>query len=360
MKIKNIIKAELYKINIKNYLIVLFFLVLITELTIFHIGMDISTFSNPISESIYQNEIHNMQGKLSEEKQRHIYELIDKSMNDIDAIKESYDNPLYLRKLVSKNPQVFEENDVYRLLESQTKYIEEDHNRRYYVDSKPWMKVMNDSGFEVSVILFTIFSSTLIFAKEYSSGMNLLNKSTYLGRTIRHFIEIAILSCTSLLLMTLIRFGKMYMLFDALKNTFNYPIQSIPTFGNALFDISIFQGFILLLFFFWIGIIYLVLIISIITKLIKSSTVSFLMSAIIVFLPFFIFGRGFLYHYPLPSSWLLGVGLFRGPEAVNISQASFLRPFYFRDFLNLSALTSLIILVLILIVIVFERRGELK
>ena len=314
MKRINVIREEFYKIFIKKRFIWVFLVVFALEMFQFSQQPKPTSFLNTESEVLYKENIKELQGVYDEEKSKTILETAEYTFDYEKEMSKSSNTPTEYQSLLSKYPTIYESIPVYTMLKSQVEYVQDDPTHRYFMDASGWEVLLTDSEFDYLLVFLVIIMAASIYSNEYETNVDILNRSSYLGRVNRYILQTLIIIGSLSLLLLSINLGRYLMIFDTVKQTGAYPIQSVPIFANALFNTSIMQTFVLLIGIRIVGIVYIVSLISFITQQFKNSLLSLFAGFLIVLVPFLVFKPFELYAYPLPTTWFMGTGLIQGPS----------------------------------------------
>lgn len=210
---------------------------------------------------------------------------------------------------------LYEEKMAFQQIQNQYDYARQDADRRYVLYENGWYVALQENNLNFLLIFCVILLSVRVFTPEYETQMYSIIASTGNGK--RHTVTGKLMVC----LLSAITFGVLTSIICLLSALFKfgladgkYPLQSISYFSACPYDLTIWQGYLLI----WFFKIFALCIISMIAVLcavaLKRSVSAFFVSAIIVVLPYFLFDVNFILHC-IPYLGLSVSGLyFRGIE----------------------------------------------
>ena len=341
----NVIREECYKIFIKKHFIWVFLAVFIVQIFQFGSMPNPTSFHNTASEVIYQENINELRGAYDEKKAKVVLEAAEYTFDYKKKIDGITNDPAEYLALLSKFPSLYESIPVYTMLKSQVEYVQENPIHRYYLDASGWEVLLTDSNFDYVFIFLVIIMASAVYANEYESNVDIMNRSSYLGRAKRYFLQTVVIIVSLTILFISVNIVRYIMLHESIMFTGKFPIQSIPSFANTFINMSINQTFIVLIIIRIMGIIYIVSLISFVTQRFKNALLSVFIGGVIVLLPFIVLKPFELYAFPLPTTWFMGTGLIQGPSIVPY-MAAVTRIKSVRDF-GIITIKSILIIVLI-------------
>lgn len=359
MKLINVIKSESYKILIKHKVLFIFLLVLVINVFTFYRTSNEKqiTFENYKAQEIYEEEMAFLEGPYTKEKDTYIVEKSTQYREIVIKLESLFNNPKELLEVSRDYPNAFEYDMVFQVFKYQNDYVKENIAQRFFIDATPWSYIMQYQSPEYLTIIAILFVVAYVTVVEYSSNMDVLNRSTYLGRQKRAIIQMSILTLSGFLLIALERIAKLVMLYDSLKSSMMFPIQSLSYYANALVNTNIIGVYLILIGMSFVGVLLLVLIVNFLTHIFRNVAMSFFGGFIIILSPFLVSLGPDIIYYPYPVNWFLGSMMLRGSEAINIGAAF---PIYeSNDFIIFCTVSCVIAIALYFLNRRFSKRGEL-
>ena len=321
------IKYEVKKLFFKQWGLVALFIVFIAEIFTLlsaypKIGFEDST------TSIYYNEYADLfNGSLNSEKEQLILQEQERIIN-AQNIEYSIEEKLRKNKYNSRDEYISEYRSIREITERSSAF--DRYFEKYnYVKEQPDKRCIISSNFDglcrdfpdVAFLIFIIFVTSNLFLTEENSNMVTLIKSYGAGR--KTFCDKIFSLCIVIFSTTFIICGIEFlvMAFRCDLAELKYPIQSLTYFNNCPFDISIFQGFIIVSILRLFGALFissLVVLLSVITH--KALPVLFIPSSICL-VQQFIFKTATASYY-LPTGLIRASGYLRGDAYETINQGS--------------------------------------
>lgn len=346
-----VFKTEIYKVWIKNRFILIFLSLLVIDSTLFIKSMQTSTFENVSAQNLYEQEIAILSGKSNTEKYEYVEHKNIVTKTIMTQVEDNYDTPSKQKEIVFDHPLIFEEEKVYSYLMMQMNYVEKNIDQRYIMNATSWNIILGTQGIQFGLILFTLSIAVNTFKNEEQAGIKELNRTTTFGRNKILIYQNILVLGSGVFYLIISKIIEILILFPSLKNTINFPIQSLTFYGNSPWNISLIQMLIVITIIQSLGVIYLTFLIRCISYLVKSTAFIYVVTLLIVLLPSFLINNYDIYRFPFPNALLMAVGYVRGPEAII---TYFDIPNY--GFTNLMYVAS-IILVLYIAMKLIEKQG---
>lgn len=320
MKYWPIFKEEVYKIFIKKHFLLIFVCFIIFDVASFNLEKKSTSFNSVVSESMYLDQIAQLKGVYNENTGNKIQEKAIYTRN-------YYDDLLDLRIDTTTNeyqdrikayPLIYTSIDVYNLLDSQINFVKESPSRRFLLNTSAWERLITDQFFEYGIVLLAIIMATSVYCGEYSSRVDVLNRSSYLGRISRYLIQTCIMILSMAIIIMVIYTLRYFSLYSLVKGTGKFPAQSLPSFGNMVYNLSILQTFGAVIVLRLVGIITVFSFTALVSTVTKSTLTSFFISIVITFVPLLTMSLPQIYKYPLPATWFKATGLIQGESIIEI------------------------------------------
>lgn len=219
---------------------------------------------------------------------------------------------------INAYPSIYVSVDVYNLLDSQIDFVKKNPNTRYLLNVSGWERLISDQFFEYGIVLLTIIMATSVYCGEYTSRVDVLNRSTYLGRISRYIIQTTIMVASMATLMLVIYTCRYLLLYPLVKGTGHYPAQSLPSFGNMPYNLTILQTFGVVVLLRLMGVIILVSFTALVSSITRSTLTSFFMSIVVTFVPLLTMSLPQIYKYPFPATMFKTTGLIQGESIIDI------------------------------------------
>lgn len=257
------------------------------------------------------------------------------------------------KRLIREYPNAEEYDSVFQIFLHQSNYVKENPDNRYFIDASPWLSLMQYQAPDYLSIIVITYLVASITITEYKTNVDVLNRSSSVGRDKRSVTQILLLSTIGFVLVATVRIVRLLIVGKSIQGTLGYPIQSIPFYAGSLFDTTILGAYFLSIALMFIGVLFLVLIVDTLTNIFKNVVVSFFGGLAILLLPFTMNYE--LIRHPYPINWFLADEMIRGSELINYSFK--LPPFGLTDFSIMLLMTLTIVALLFTINRRFSKRG---
>ena len=280
-------------------------------------------FANELTEKHYNNYMSELQGKLTDEKEKYIsdeHEKITAAEADYVTVQTKmasggYENENdYLADLVKLRPYQ-ERADAFEMIYSDYKHVSKDAENRYMIPFGT--EGMCRDYPDVPLLLFIVAMTSFYFLTEESSGMIVLlrsceskKKNTFLSKLASLFILIF----SSQILISVCEFAFLSNSID--KNILSYPVQSIEYFGNCAYNLNIFKTFILIQLLKLSGCLFIAMLTVLLAVISKKPIVTAALPLAICLIQQFAFSDVSKAYY-FPTGLLRAVGYFRGDSYEN-------------------------------------------
>ena len=191
-------------------------------------------------------------------------------------------------------------------------YICENAENRYFVQTNGWTGLLNEKPLDFVMLLTILLLVTPAFCAEYSCQMDTLILTSPKGQKSARY-KLLILSVCVILLSVV--YALMQYAFFAAKYGLpngNYPLQSVVAYGGSEKTISLFGAFIMISLLRLFGCLYFSLVIFLLSVTIKKYSLTLLLSAASMLIPYIALPKTTIYRLPLPLPFFLGTGYLAG------------------------------------------------
>lgn len=219
---------------------------------------------------------------------------------------EEYEGMLSL----DKKTQLPETDDV---LKQYISYAYENPAKHYIVNTTGWDAWFGNEKVDIILFAFVLFFSVYLATNDYETGVFAVKLTSYNRKEKICLSQQLLLVLYSILLITLSFFCEW--IFYAVKyglSGYSFPIQSLWTFENSTFNISILQCCICIHVVKGIGILLVAELSFLFGIYIKKLWISFFVGMAIPIIPYMIFNKEQIRYYIQPLGLILGNGYFRG------------------------------------------------
>lgn len=225
---------------------------------------------------------------------------------EYQAFFKEYEGKLSL----DKKTKIQETDDV---LERYVSYADENPAKHYLINPTAWDSWIGNEKIDIILLLFVIFFSVYLVTNDYETGIYALihpsgrfREKRLMGKQILLIIYSALIFTLSFLcewVFYTVKYG---------LSGYSFPLQSLWTFENSPFNISVWQCCIYIHAVKYIAIFLMGEIAFLLGKYIKRLWISFLMGMGTVIIPYMIFNKEQIRYYIQPMGLVLGSGYFRG------------------------------------------------
>lgn len=219
---------------------------------------------------------------------------------------EKYEGMLTLEK----KEKIQKTDDV---LKRYISYANEEPAKHYLVNETGWDAWIGNEKFDVILLAFIVFFSVYLIGSDYETGVYALKYISYSRKEkiYRSHQMLLVLYSVIMILLSFVCEWIFYELRYGLSG-YQFPIQSLWTFKNAPFSMSIWKCCIYIHVIKGIGIIFVGEISYLLGKYIRKIWLSFFVGMAIPVIPYMIFNREQTRYYIQPLGLILGNGYFRG------------------------------------------------
>lgn len=321
------IKYEIKKLLFKQWGLIALFIVIIAEIFTLLSTYPEMDFEDS-STSVYYNEYADLfNGSLNSEKEQLILQEQERIIN-AKNIEYTIEEKLRKNEYNSREEYISEYRAIREITERSSafdryfekyNYAKEQPSKRYIISSE--FNGLTRDFPDVVFLIFVIFVTSNLFLTEENSNMVSLIKSYGSGRKTfcDKIFSLCIVIFSAIFFICGIEF--LVMAFRCDFSELKYPIQSLSYFKNCPFDISIFQGFIIISILRLFGTMFissLVVILSVTAR--KALPVLFVPSSICL-VQQFIFKTATASYY-LPTGLLRASGYLRGDAYETVNEGS--------------------------------------
>ncbi len=267
------------------------------------------------NREVYEGYLANVNGPLTQEK-RDFLEAEMSRLNNIHMQLSQLNTSYYQGKISQEDYQAqlasLTEQDAhytgFAKLYTQYIYVREVPERRYFLYTGGWEKLLNDLEPDYLLLLTLVLLLTPVFCEEYASRMDqlLLTQKRSAGGQVL-WKAAAAGSLTVLLagvaqICKVVAYGAAYGLPDG-----GYPLESLVSFGGSIKGLSILQGFLLQFALRELGYLYCAMLVLALSVLLKKFALTLMAGLIALPLPFLTL-RTYYGLAPIPGPWALTIG----------------------------------------------------
>lgn len=363
------IRQEVYKLFIKNKLIIVFLIGFIIQCLMWSGADYIPKYKNYNEQKIYVEYMEAIEGKLTAEKVEKIesdyYEILrtnDKKQTAIDKYSEGEITKESYMLEVTAYDEILEKELIVTNLYNEISKLDSIENR-YILTENGWHLFF--PSLDIELITFAILALTAVVAIkcEKDSFMDSYNLTTKKGRIHMALTKITVLVITTILISSIMYFTKLFIYTAKFGGEgWNYPLSTIGEFTNTPTDITVLQGALVILLIRIAGWIYLTLFVMAIAAYLKSAASVATTVLSFVLIPAYIAsktaGDEFIYKLPLPNGLLKARGFIMG-DYHNLNE------FYAASFTALSkkriitvVIIDILVVAVLLLMIIIKLSGK--
>lgn len=212
----------------------------------------------------------------------------------------------------TQQEEILKQKDGFEVLYDQYLYVCENKENHFFLQTNGWGGLLNRNVFPFPLFLVLLLTIIPIFCSEYSCQMDGFIRTMQNGhKNVLHKILLALFTATFLSMAeSVLRF-----LFFATKYGLphgDYPIQSIPYFGDYSQTLSLMGGYWTISALRCFGSIILTVLILLLSVLLKKYALTMLVTAASTILPYIGLTMNQIYHLPLPLTFFLSTNFFTG------------------------------------------------
>lgn len=212
----------------------------------------------------------------------------------------------------AQQEEIIKRKDGFEVLYDQYLYVCENKENHYFLQTNGWSGLLSQNVFPFPLFLVLLLTIIPIFCSEYNCQMDGLIRTMQNGnKNVLHKILLALFTAIFLSMAeSALRF-----LFFAAKYGLphgDYPIQSIPYFGDYSQTLSLMGGYWTISALRCFGSIILTVLILLLSVLLKKYALTMLVTAASTILPYIGLTMTQIYHLPLPLTFFLSTNFFIG------------------------------------------------
>lgn len=205
---------------------------------------------------------------------------------------------------------------AFELVSNQYSYIVSDPENRYFLYTNGWDALLSKNTLDVLLTAAVLLLITPITCGEYASQMDVLviaspdGRKSWISKMLLALLTAATLCAFTYLLRYFccaVRYG--------LPNP-SYPLQSLSYFGSGHKHISLLGGYLVISGVKLFGFLYFALLILAISSVVRKYSVTLLVSAGLVLLPYFALSYAQYTKIPMPFSFMMAASFFMGDQSV--------------------------------------------
>ncbi len=280
------------------------------------------------NKSDYLFYLEPIKGALTEKTQRFLREESEKISGakiELENLYLAYYNSVLNKQAMSKSEldymtQSFEgqieKEGGFLILYDQYMYIRENPDNRYFLYTDGWNALLAHERLDLPLFLLLLLLITPIFCQEYESKMDAILLSSKKGRA--NLVGKKILLAFGMVVILSLFFSFLDYAFFSLHYGLedgHYPLQSLEYYHSSIKNLSLLEAYIGMSFFRIIGHLFLAVIIMFASVYTKKTVLTLFFGSAVVLIPYFgLAARWVAYILPLPLSFMIGSGFFKGDE----------------------------------------------
>lgn len=270
----------------------------------------------------YEEELSHVSGPLSTEKRVWIDDAFSKSFaakQQLAELYRRYYTGLITEEDFSTQKEVLQQ-DANRyhglnVLYDQYLYVRESDTNRWFLYTNGWDAFLSNDSVNLFLIVTLLLMLLPVLCREYDCQMDQLILTAENGSKTLGFLKslLAILLASGLSLM----FDGLHLVFCLYKYGLplpSAPIQSLRTFAECIYEISLGKALGVIICVHMIGAVFLASFILAVAALTRKYAITCLTIVSALLLPCLALPDTLQYRLPLPLGWLRASGLFRGDE----------------------------------------------
>lgn len=313
------IKNELYRVMIKNHFLVYLMLFVLLKIVFLCSNQVIINSDIEAVSGEYKAYISQFEGRYSpkSEKISADYNAMIKASEEYTALKSKYEkgeiSPDVYREKAEPLTEKISNAEVLSLAYDELNYVKESPDRRSMMYINGWEALIGNERLDYILIAAVILLSLLIFAVDHETGAAQLMLVTVNGRSKAFYFKQLIL-IVSIVIIDLLFFAEEILVFHFRFgiSDFNAPVQSLISFRECQFNISIIQALCIILIFRIIGSILTAEIVVFIEQNVKKFWTSALCPALVILIPYALFNNKPQLYYFQPVGMMLSSGYLKG------------------------------------------------
>lgn len=273
----------------------------------------------------YEKELPQVEGALTQEKRNWIENAFSESFRAKQQLPQLYQayyaGSLSKEEFEAQKATLQESAARYQglnVLYDQYMYVRGSESDRWLIYTNGWDALLSRDAPNLFFIAALVLLLIPLLCGEYGCGMDQLLLSTGCGSSVmgRQKCVLAILLAAGLSL----AFDLLRLAFCALKYGLpcpNAPIQSLQTFENCIFDVSLGNALVIILYVRMAGAVFLASFILAAAALTRNYAPACLTVFSTLLLPWLGLPDTLQYRLPIPLGWLRASGIFRGDKAAS-------------------------------------------
>ena len=280
----------------------------------------------------YEKELAQVEGALTQEKRNWIENTFSESFRAKQQLPQLYQayyaGSLSKEEFEAQKATLQESAARYQglnVLYDQYMYVRGSESDRWLIYTNGWDALLSRDAPNLFFIAALVLLLIPLLCGEYGCGMDQLLLSTGCGSSVmgRQKCVLAILLAAG----SSLAFDLLRLAFCALKYglpCLNAPIQSLQTFENCIFDVSLGNALVIILCVRMAGAVFLASFILAAAALTRNYAPACLTVFSVLLLPWLGLPDTLQYRLPIPLGWLRASGIFRGDEAASSAEEELL------------------------------------
>lgn len=308
-----LLKWEWRKLFVKNHGFLL--IIVFTAIMIAGHLIPASPSESPKTRILLSQYYEQYGGKLTAESESAILEkkaLIDSALTQWEQLFRDYEKQLLTQKqLEDKLNQLtplLNEKYAFHKFYAHYDYCSKDPTNRYLVDTTGWSSLLTLESPDFLLLIFSAFLTALVFKIDITKNLKLIVKPTYHGRSkllyVKWFVAVSIAILLWIISLTL----EILLLNDKFLLSYgNAPLQSVSTYANYPYNLTLLQGFLLGSSIQLFGLVYCCLMTICLVELLDNMILGLFLSISIMTIPYFAVYPNILYlKWPIPTGFIQG------------------------------------------------------
>ncbi len=266
------------------------------------------------NREVYDRYLSSVNGPLTQEKQDYLEAEMDR-LNDVHVQLNQLNSDYYQGKIpqdeyrtqLEELTQQDADYTGFAKLYNQYIYVREVPERRYFLYTGGWERLMTDWEPDYLLLLVLVLLMTPVFCEEYESRMDqiLLTQKRSAGAQV--LWKAAAVGSLTVLLTAAAQLCRVVTYATYGLPNGSYPLESLVSFGGSVKGLSILQGFFLQFALKELGYLYCSLTILVLSVLLRKFALTLMAGLIALPLPFLTLRDTFVL-VPIPGPWALTVG----------------------------------------------------
>lgn len=325
-------KYEFYKLFVKRraWLLILIFMGL-RLITVFLQPNYVRDYRMDMYHGAYMRHMEVLEGKLNDEKIAYISEQnsqISALLNQDTSVEEYVSGAIsedeFNERYRLRNTG-YQQRDEFEVINERFQNVLQDPERVYFMYSNGWTGLFGNEHLDFVLLILLMLLIVPMICDEFSTDMYPILRTTPNGGA-RLFaskfavgIVTAALSAFLLFAVEVIYYAAMFGLPSG-----SFPLQSLQSFEESPYQISIYEAAVLTLVNHCFGLIFMTALLMCLSAVFKRSLSAIFIGTISILLPFILFSQSTLkYLFPTPLGFLLSCGFLKGRYKVTPSSPEF-------------------------------------